>query len=340
MISHHIDFKEIFQPLMAISAEVGVNMEQLLLHAGLNPEKLLSDKASVTAGEINQIFLSIGTLTDDPCFGLKIGSAIRFETLGPMGGAMATAPTPLDAINQVVAAFKNFSVFDAKIDKNLLHFSYLPPEQYQVDKTYYFHDSALSGFLSLAGIVLKDSLALEAIHLKHKQHQHLSRYEAFFGCPVKLNAPATCAILQAEPFLLAMSTSSTLANEQQIELVKKTLERNFNPTPFSKQISDCIFTYLGEKLVTIDLIAADQGLSARTLQRRLREEGSAYQQLFDQARSSYAKDRLESSNDSLTDIAAELGFSSSDAFSTSFKSWEGEAPSAYRKAKRKANPSN
>lgn len=76
--------------------------------------------------------------------------------------------------------------------------------------------------------------------------------------------------------------------------------------------------------------AALLGLSASTLRRRLREEGTGFQRLKDQWRKTRAIYLLKSTDASLQQIAQALGFSEASAFHRAFQGWTGENPGVIR----------
>ncbi len=73
------------------------------------------------------------------------------------------------------------------------------------------------------------------------------------------------------------------------------------------------------------------GLSRRTLQRRLAEQGITYKRLVDETREALARRYLENPQRSLTEITFLLGFSEQSAFTRAFRRWHGESPSDYRR---------
>ena len=79
-----------------------------------------------------------------------------------------------------------------------------------------------------------------------------------------------------------------------------------------------------------DTIASRLGMSSRTLQRRLDEQGIAFADLLDDVRSELAKNKLLDSDLSLAEIGFLLGFSEQSSFTRAFKRWTGKTPRDYR----------
>lgn len=83
----------------------------------------------------------------------------------------------------------------------------------------------------------------------------------------------------------------------------------------------------------IDWIASKLDTSRRSLQRSLDAEGCSYSILLDGLLKDRALSLLESTDETVTDIALQLGYSDGAHFSRSFRRWTGTAPSRYRHAK-------
>lgn len=80
-----------------------------------------------------------------------------------------------------------------------------------------------------------------------------------------------------------------------------------------------------------DEAAARLNVSARTLHRRLAEEGSSFRAIKDALRRDLALARLAKSEASVAQIAAELGYADPSAFYRAFVEWTGMAPAHYRR---------
>ena len=70
---------------------------------------------------------------------------------------------------------------------------------------------------------------------------------------------------------------------------------------------------------------------ARTLQRRLTQEGMSFSELLDVTRREVACDLAREGSSAVSELAWHLGFSEAAAFGRAFRRWTGELPAAYRK---------
>jgi len=85
-------------------------------------------------------------------------------------------------------------------------------------------------------------------------------------------------------------------------------------------------------LPTEERIAEALQTSCRSLRRHLAQEGTSLRQLLDEVRLDRAAVELAHGEDSLSDLAAALGFSDQTAFTRAFARWTGRSPGAVRRA--------
>lgn len=79
-----------------------------------------------------------------------------------------------------------------------------------------------------------------------------------------------------------------------------------------------------------EVVARRLGMSVRTLQRRLGEEGTSFREIRDSVRLSRARRLLTEARLSISEVAERLGFADVSAFDNAFKRWTGETPNALR----------
>ena len=80
-----------------------------------------------------------------------------------------------------------------------------------------------------------------------------------------------------------------------------------------------------------DVIAANLGMSSRSLSRHLAKENTTFQKVLDNLRQALADRYLTDSELSQSEIAFLLGYSSLRSFSTAYRRWNGAPPSDKRR---------
>lgn len=101
-----------------------------------------------------------------------------------------------------------------------------------------------------------------------------------------------------------------------------------------------ILSQMSDSTPGIDEVAAELRITARTLQRRLAERGTAFRTLLETSRLERAELQLRTSDALIGEIAASVGFTTKSSFSHAFHRWTGQSPSAYRNSHRNGDISH
>ena len=101
--------------------------------------------------------------------------------------------------------------------------------------------------------------------------------------------------------------------------------------PFSLGLHTAIRRQLPAGSCSIDSIASDLNVSRRTLQRRLKDRDTNFQQLLQRVKTNLAGKYLEDKSLSIIEIALLLGYGDPSSFSAAFKSWNGITPTEFRR---------
>jgi AraC-like DNA-binding protein len=101
---------------------------------------------------------------------------------------------------------------------------------------------------------------------------------------------------------------------------------------FKQQVESAIEPLLAAGEVSIDRVARELGMSRQTLYRRLKAEGTTFEEVLDAKRRQLAVRYLGHDRSTVKAAAYKLGFSDPAAFSRAFKRWTGTSPSNFREA--------
>jgi AraC-like DNA-binding protein len=102
------------------------------------------------------------------------------------------------------------------------------------------------------------------------------------------------------------------------------------PDSVCDSIQAIVAPYLPDGGLRIEAAAEMAGLSLRTLQRKLADEGTSYTEVIDRARCRSTMALLRQDCADLNDIALEVGYSERAAFIRAFRRWTGETPRRYQ----------
>jgi AraC-like DNA-binding protein len=82
----------------------------------------------------------------------------------------------------------------------------------------------------------------------------------------------------------------------------------------------------------IKRVASNIAIHPRTLQRQLASRGTSYSQILDKYKKEVGLGKLTNTNDSIADIASDLGYADCSTFYRAFKRWTAMTPGEYRQS--------
>lgn len=170
-----------------------------------------------------------------------------------------------------------------------------------------------------------------AVHLKHAPLGNPADYESAFGMKFFFNARQNKIVLSKADLAIPLISRSKASHM----LMKATLEQQSQSRvgrhPLTDEIKRHLHTSIVQKrLLNAEALAQSLNLSARTLSRRLKDEGTTLPKLRTEVGLEYAELLLVETSKTVAQIADAAGFTNATAFSRAFRRNTGKTPSAWR----------
>ncbi|MDT4844907.1 hypothetical protein FQZ97_788770 [compost metagenome] len=167
----------------------------------------------------------------------------------------------------------------------------------------------------------------------HPEPADTALYQQFFACPLQFEAQEYALVLP----LALRSAPLKQANPPLQAVLRQHAEALLARLP-SEGLRARVVALLGAQLARGEpdrgALASALGVSERTLQRRLADEGSSYQQLLNDTRRHLAERHLQEGRLPIAEIAVLLGYSEPSVFFRAFRQWTGLTPGDYRQQHR------
>ncbi|WP_171231898.1 AraC family transcriptional regulator [Ruegeria sp. HKCCA4812] len=168
------------------------------------------------------------------------------------------------------------------------------------------------------------------MRFQHKVGSHAKTYEKLAGCPVVFSAEKIEIILPLSALELKVPTYDPKLREHLLEYGERLLAEKTPPKHQTRaRVEGLITRSLPGAILQAEDAAADLGISLRTFSRRLKEEGTSYRDIVDDLRCDLAQTFITNGM-TLSEISYALGYADQAAFSTAFKRWTGQPPSAFK----------
>ena len=166
------------------------------------------------------------------------------------------------------------------------------------------------------------------------RHSDRREFESFYGCPVEFGAPSDQLVFSNETLALPLITEDRYLLETLGPICDAAArERDTPKGTLRTMVENEVERLLPHGKTQKRIVAKTLGLSARTLSRRLADEGTTYEEVVDQLRRSLGLQYLKEPSISLSQIAWLLGYGGPTSFNHAFRRWTGRPPSTMRREK-------
>ena len=265
-------------------------------------------------------------------FGLLIGQKQSLSTLGPMSIAMINSRTAREGIT-TAARFMHvhnpaLSMSLTPIPRTRLDLISCKLQLSKPARREQNDERVISIVHSVMKQLAKEQYQPHAIWFTHARISPMSVYRRVFGLAPLFEQPTMGIALERS----VLDSTRTGASEKMREIAESYLAEHAltHATEYTKSVAAMARSLMRGGEFTPAQTAKALGMHPRTLQRRLREEGSSFEKIKDIARREWAEALLAQTSVSLTHIAAMLGYADASAFSRSCRRWFGEAPRDFR----------
>jgi len=174
------------------------------------------------------------------------------------------------------------------------------------------------------------SLSPLSVSFTREGPQDPQLWQDFFNCPIIFSTEENSLLFDDDPLDRVLPTGSHLLAEQNDRLVEEYLQR-LQMNDLCSQVRTALIHLMPLGLTTLDDVAVELNMVSRTLQYQLTLQGTTIQKIRDQIREELARQYLQYSHQSITQIAYSLGFSDPAHLNRAFKRWTGESPSVFRR---------
>lgn len=181
--------------------------------------------------------------------------------------------------------------------------------------------------------VVHADLAPAELRFRHPPPRAPREHEALFRCALRYEQARDEIHMFTDSLALPVKT----ANPSLVEHLEAHGRTQLKALAPSDALADRVHRAMLDALsapAPLAAVARALRCSPRTLQRRLREEGTTFHALLDRARYARACELLRAPEACVKRVAAELGFSEQASFHRAFVRWSGETPGRWRESAR------
>jgi len=190
-------------------------------------------------------------------------------------------------------------------------------------------DYAAGIITRMCRLTLGEFIAPVSIHLDRPSPDQPERWEYMLASRVIFDCDTTCISWSRADIMEPLVTGDPALARINDEYTQAYLD-NFSVSSTTRNVVDKIVEKLPDGPPNQQQIAEALHVSNRTLQRKLKDEGTSFMDLLQDTRMQLARKYLRQPSRSVVETAYLLGFSEPSTFSRAFKRWTGMAPAEYR----------
>jgi len=313
---------------------LGLNSQRVL--SAINFNEYINKQAQQLAPRIS--LASYNALLDyaqqtlnEPLFGFKLGQQIRIADFGVLGYLVESS----NNLASATSALLNYDSLVADIGKAQFE------QQNELAITRWLPDPSCSpqvilrnmtAWVSATRQLLNPKLSPTTIYFTQPwPSTEQKRLANWFNCPIKTNAQYNQISFPSSYLTLPFKTDNTQINIALKQVSEQQLSRFKSQQLLTEKINHLLMAKNALNDCSLIRIASALNMTARTVQRHLKQEQTSFANLLESERK--RRLLLTIGKYPLSVIAIKLGFNDQSSFNRAFKRWYGYSPLYYLKNK-------
>lgn len=330
--------------LPRLIAEHGQDPDAVISDLGCDPALFSNPDNTIDFAAVGRLLAHTAEVTGEPYPGLELGRRQGLRTLGALGEAIRYAADLGTALRALILHFHLHdrgavpSLWESN-GKAFFGYTLICPKAVG---TVHIYDASMviarNVLVELAG---RDWTITE-VQLFRDRPDQLAPFRRAFRTPLRFGAGHSAVVFPSADLNRPLPQADAQAYAEALRALKG-LEAASDAESFEHRVRRLVYrlfvTGSGPAGVDLQRVAGLLAVHPRTLNRRLRAEGTSFKALLTDARYEVARQLLRDTRMTISDIAFALGYAESAPFNRAFRRWSGATATAWRSASRVSNGS-
>jgi len=309
----------------------GVDEAELLRRTELGGLSLRDPDARIPLRCYYNVIEAAAELTRDPHFGLSYIDGVTPDAIGAVGFLAMTSATLGESIGRILRYYRVLNEGERLTLERAGSRATVRFEPWGPARPAHAHACEMYAFdfLVMAGRMTGEPVSILEFDVRHapRGDDH-AVYLRVFGRVPRFGAPENLWSFPAQVLERPMARADAALSRFFEGYVEK-LDLRVAPRSLANELRAAIAERLCDGELGLSALARGSKQSARTLQRRLADEGTSVSALVESVRRERAFAYL-AANLPIGEVSYLLGFSEPRAFHRAFRRWTGETPQAWR----------
>ena len=290
-------------------------------------------------GEWLRRIKEINTQYPQAGMGLDIGALVQPKHMGIVAYMAQSSNTLADYIkilSQYEKLWLNYIPKKVLLDENYFSISWDKPAYLQVglytQETIVVEEIQVSVlFHHLKQLIDSGENIFHRLELAIPKPNDIKKYQQLFNCPIQFDTSQTRIVILSSLLETKLKYYDPILLEILFDHADILLSKMPQEDSFLELVNLSMLQALENNNVQIHSIAKSLNLSARALQKYLKNRGLSFKEILCNIRQNLAKKYLHNQNLSITKVAYLLAYKDQTSFNRAFKAWYGVSPSMWRK---------
>jgi AraC-like DNA-binding protein len=319
----------------AVARTRGIDPEPLLRAAGLELEAHPSADEHVDIERYLELWRRLVKVLPDPGFPLQVASTFQLEDHELFGFLAISCETLGQAYERTATYRALYSVgarWELQLDPGATRLIWYPWPGDPCDVGYRAAmDFAVADMANAIHHLGSTGPRPTAVRLVHDSAGGTAAFAAHYGVAPTFASPLYELVYGPDLATIRVRTFNSRLRDYFDAECRQLLDKLGTGTSMVEQVRKKLVGAMDGGETSIETIAKALGVSPRSLQRRLADEGTRYNDLLADIRAEFAKRYLARGTVSASEVAFLIGFTEPPAFFKAFKRWTGMTPREFQR---------
>jgi AraC-like DNA-binding protein len=326
-------------PLLVVPAllrEMGHDPGQLIAEARLDPALFADPENTIAFADGGRFLAQCATRTGCPHLGLLIGERQDLAVLGALGHLARHAPDLGTALRNIILFLHIHDrgavpALWVSGDRALLGYTIY---QAEVPGTEQIYDAALAIIYRILQGLTGPGWQASEVWLCRPRPVDSEPYQRLYRTGLRFGAEHNAVAFAAAWLDRPLHDADPVLYQQTMQEILALSEQGGSDfvDPLRRVLRRLLVGGAGQTETSLEEVSKLFSIHPRTLNRRLRDQGTSFKELIAVTRYDMARQLLRDTRLPVAQIAAALDYTEPSAFNRAFRRWSGTAPLAWRAA--------
>lgn len=319
--------------LLGRATELGLDRTELLARAGIAEAELADPDARLPLRKLWELWRLAIARTGDEDLPLRLIASTPLRAYGLVGYLMTHSAT-LGAAFERLARYSRLVTDAVAVDwkRDPGEGRLVLTDRLTPDPPRSRSDARLAFAIVAARELVGRSVMPREVHLPYPSPPDVSTLERTLGPNLVFDRLPGALVLEDRDLDRTIAGADPTLVSYLDDLADRLLQAMPATAMFQDRVRRAIWSGLRRGRIDLPSIASELAVSARTAQRRLRDEGTSYAAVLDDVRRELAMGMLRGRDLAVYEVAFLLGYSEPSTFHRAFRRWTGKSPREYRRA--------